>query len=222
MQAWTEFDAGIRAFALHRPNNKRVARIVKMLNRGNIKHFFEYSDADNDIHPKRGFKLINRNFRVDSRRPVRREAQRIRRNPLQETVQEKLHKMSLSRDPLHATSGKPGSLGSYITIKVNPSAIHICIKKGVQEQALKMLADRIVEHAKGGPTRIILKQSQRGKYSYSEWISTKSLASMTAQTLFERLLKQTKNRTKYVNIILRQQHMGGAIHDRIAKSESLV
>ena len=108
----------------------------------------------------------------------------------------------------------------YITIKVNPSAIHICIKKGVQEQALRMLADRIVEHAKGGPTRIVLKQSARWKYSYSEWVSTKSLTAMTTATLFDRLLKQTKNRTKYVNIIIRQQHLGGAIHDRIAKSES--
>ena len=92
----------------------------------------------------------------------------------------------------------------------------------VQEQALKLLAERILEHAKSGPTRIILKQSQRGKYSYSEWISTKALSSMSVSDLYERLLKQTKNRTKYVNIVLRQQHRGGAIHDRIKKNESLL
>lgn len=141
---------------------------------------------------------------------------------MQETAEEKLHKLSVKNDPLHTISGKSGSLGSYITIKVNPSAIHICIKKGVQEQALKLLSDRILEHAKSGPTRIVLKQSQRGKYSYSEWISTKSLSKLDPNALFQRLLKQTKNRTRYVNIILRQQHIGGAIHDRIEKSESLV
>ena len=141
---------------------------------------------------------------------------------MQETVEEKLHKLSMKNAPLHDTSGKSGSLGSYITIKVNPSAIHICIKKGVQEQALKLLSDRIMEHAKSGPTRIVLKQSRRGKYSYSDWISTKSLAKMDVNILFQRLLKQTKNRTRYVNMILRQQHVGGAIHDRIQKSESLV
>ena len=205
------------------PNNKRVRRIHNIIARGNVQHFFEYNDGTRQIHARhRGFKLINHNFRNNRRGPGRGEVQRVPRDMMQETVEEKLHKLSMKNDPLHDTSGKSGSLGSYITIKVNPSAIHICIKKGVQEQALKLLSDRIMEHAKSGPTRIVLKQSLRGKYSYSEWISTKSLAKMDVNILFQRLLKQTKNRTRYVNMILRQQHVGGAIHDRIQKSESLV
>ena len=85
-----------------------------------------------------------------------------------------------------------------------------------------MLAERILEHAKSGPTRIVLKRTVRGKYTYSEWISTKALASMDVQALLARFLKQTRNRKKYITLILKQQHMGGAIHTRIKNTQSLV
>ena len=85
-----------------------------------------------------------------------------------------------------------------------------------------MLADRIIEHAKGGPTRIVLKRTVKGKYIYSEWISTKSLAKMDGNILFERFMKQTKKRTRYVTIILKQKHLGGAIHERIQKGQTLI
>ena len=118
--------------------------------------------------------------------------------------------------------GETGSLGSRIQVKVMPSVIYICIKKGVQEAALKMLADRIVEHAKTAPTRVLLKRSHKGKYSYSEFISTKALSALSVQDLTARLLKATRNRTKYITLALKQQRVGGAIHDRIRKSRSLI
>jgi hypothetical protein len=222
-QTWAAWEDTVERHYQAHPNNKRLKRIHNIIARGSVQHFFEYNDGTQRIHSRhRGFKLINHNFRNNRRGSGRGELQRVRRDMMQETAEEKLHNLSMKNDPLHNISGKPGSLGSYISIKVNPSAIHICIKKGVQVQALKLLADRIMEHSKSGPTRIVLKQTQRGKYRKEEWITAKSLASMDVNALFERLLKQTKNRTRYVNLILHQEHVGGAIHDRIEKSESLV
>ena len=223
-QAWTAWQNNNQAAYLLAPNNKRLRRIHNIVNRGNVEHFFEYNDGTQHIHSKyRGFKLINHNFRDNRRGSGRREVQRVPRDMMQETVEEKLHNLSTNNDPLHSISGKSGSLGNYISVKVNPSAIHICIKKGVQEQALKLLADRIMEHSKSGPTRIVLKQrDKRGKYRKEDWITAKSLAKMDVNILFQRLLEQTKNRTRYVNLILHQEHVGGAIHDRIENSESLV
>jgi len=163
------------------------------------------------------------NWQEDARRGSRiAEVHRILRNPLQDSAEDKVNQLSKRHDLLHDTPGMRGTLGSFITVKVNPSNIHICVKKGVQEQALQMLSQRILEHAKSGPTRLVLKRSQRGKYIYSEWISTKALAGMDVQALLDRLLKQTRTRKKYITFILKQQHVGGAIHTRIQKGRTLL
>jgi hypothetical protein len=189
------------------------------------KRFYEYNDIDNRIHPRftNPLQVINRKALLRSRRGRSyREVHSVYRDATQQSAEDKLLMVSRMNDPLHDVIGKDGSLGSYIKIKVNPSTIHICIKKNVQEKALRMLADRIIEHAKGGPTRIVLKRTVKGKYIYSEWISTKSLAKMDGKILFERFMKQTKKRTRYVTIILKQKHFGGAIHERIEKGQSLI
>ena len=88
--------------------------------------------------------------------------------------------------------------------------------------ALRKLAERILEHARGGPTRIILKRSQKGKYASSEWISSQALSKIDVQGLLDRLLVQTKQRKKYVNLLIKQHFLGGSIHDLVKISETLV
>ena len=195
-----------------------------MIHRGNEQHFFEYVDGPQPIVQIHFPQLVNMNWRDDARnaRGRRIETHRIFRDPMEDTVEHRVYEMSRINDPLHTTAGRPASLGSYIQLKVNPSAIHICIKKNVQEKALQMLSDLIMKHNKTGPTRIVLKRTEKGRFVYSEWISTAALSKINSATLFDRLLKQTKNRTKYVYIILRQKHVGGAIHDRVKESESLL
>jgi hypothetical protein len=138
------------------------------------------------------------------------------------SAEQKLRNVSRARDPLFGISGMGGGLGSFIELKVQPRVIYICIKKRVQQKALKMLAERIIQHAKGAPTRIILRRSHKGKYTYGEWASTKALSKMDAKALYDRLIKATKKRTKYITLILKQKRVGGAIHEAIKKTRSLI
>ena len=83
-----------------------------------------------------------------------------------------------------------------------------------------MLCERIIEHAKSNPTSMDIKRSKNNKYHYEKLLSV--LSSLTVDQLYERLIQQTKNRKKYVTLILHHQNTGGAIHDRLKASEHLL
>ena len=204
--AWQHWAEGINRSHHQNPERKSLARVYKMIQRGNHEKFFQYHDTIEAIRPRLGRSIV----RVQ---PTGEEVHRVLRNPLEDTVDEKVHRMSVLTNPLHNVSGYANSLGSYVQFKVNPRAIHICIKKGVQDDALKLLSERIIEHAKSGATRIVLKRTDRGRYVYDDWISAKALSSMDQDTLFQRLAKLAKKYKNYVNIILYMKHTG-VLHSR--------
>ena len=223
--AWAQWEDAQRAGYAADPD--RFRRNYNRIRHNIHKSFYQYNDTAliPGIEPRftHAMRVVNPNFLVETRRGrARKEVHQVYRDATQESVEERLNKLSRKRDPLHDVVGDTGSLGSRIQIKVMPSVIYICIKKAVQEEALKLLADRIMEHTKTAPTRILLKRSSKGKYSYTEWISTKAMGTLTIQDLVARLLKATRNRTKYITLALKQQRVGGAIHDRIRKSRTLI
>ena len=127
-----------------------------------------------------------------------------------------------SQYPLGSVHGKSANLGEYITMKILPSSIYIHIKKGVQVNALKKLAKRILEHRGNIPTRLIVKRSRKGRFANSAWINASEFAKMQSDKLYERLLKLTKQRKISVTIIVKQNNLGGAIHDLWDNNHSLL
>jgi len=125
-------------------------------------------------------------------------------------------------EPLERIRGVPASLGEYILMKILPSALHIHIKKGVQDNALRLLAQRIIEHRADNTTRILLKRTRKGTFSYSQWINSSEMAKLTVQSLYERLLKITAGRKKSVTLVVRQSLRGGSIHELWDSHHSLL
>ena len=74
---------------------------------------------------------------------------------------EDIHLVSRYVDPLHGVTGKPGKIGSYISLKSHPSVTHICIKHGVQNRALSLLAERLIFESRTHPARILIKKRRK-------------------------------------------------------------
>jgi hypothetical protein len=124
--------------------------------------------------------------------------------------------------PLERIKGVAANLGEYITLKILPSALHIHIKKGVQDRALRLLAQRIIEHRADNTTRILLKRTRKGTFSYSQWINSAEMSKLNIQSMYERLLKITGGRKKSVTLVVRQSLRGGSIHEMWDTHHSLL
>jgi len=174
------------------------------------KHFFQYNEFLDLIEPKER--------RIVHHAPVGHPAAEIHQlqpHPLES-------KEIAEGEPLEKIRGVPANLGEYITLKILPQALHIHIKKGVQDNAIRLLAQRIVEHRADNTTRILLKRTRKGTFSYSQWINSTDMAKLTVQAMYEKLLKITGGRKKSVTIVVRQSIRGGSIHERWDRHRSLL
>ena len=88
-------------------------------------------------------------------------------------------------------------------MKILPSVIHICIKKGVQNKALEMLAERIVGSARENPSHIVLKRKKTGKFTYTTIYETKTLSAASIEDVYKKLLMLVKKHKKYIHLILK-------------------
>lgn len=124
--------------------------------------------------------------------------------------------------PFGKAHGKDARIGEYIDLKIAPKTLYIHIKRGVQDMALEILAERIIEHSKQGETRIMRKHNRKGKFSYKIWVSTKEMKTLDKHGLLEKLLNLTKERTRSVTILVRQKIIRSSIHDIVDTSFSLL
>jgi ribosomal protein L28 len=125
--------------------------------------------------------------------------------------------------PFGKVHGKHANIGQFIDLKLVPKMIYIHIKRGVPEYALDLLVKRILEHADDAPTRILRKQSKKGKWSYRTWISTPAMKTLGQQGLLEKILKITRHMKRSVTIVIRQKMKDyGKVHEIWDSSFSLL
>jgi hypothetical protein len=132
-----------------------------------------------------------------------------------------LEQISRQKDSLHGVSGIPARLGSYIVLKSSPNISHIVIKKGVQQLALKRLSQHIIGEAKEHPTRLRIKRTKKGKYSYDNLFSAMVLRGLTVEHLIEKLKQLMKRRTE-LHILLQPLQPGGKMYKMISQGISLI
>jgi hypothetical protein len=119
--------------------------------------------------------------------------------------------------------GDAATIGEFIKLDIAPRILHIRIFGGITEKALSILSERLVEHIKSGATKIMLKRSvKKGTFAYSNWLTVKDLEKMTLQQLLSRLLALTKQGTKTVQLIVRQNIERGYIQDLWQRKHSLL
>lgn len=137
---------------------------------------------------------------------------------IEDTQLERLDK----QQPLGRFPGTKVSLGTHISLKLQPAVVYCHITKGVQKAALQILAHRIVEHALGTDTRILMQHGPSGKYKYYLWLSTKEMKELDVENFLERLVRITKQRTRAVTIIVKQSIVHGTIHEVFSRKFSLL
>ena len=139
--------------------------------------------------------------------------------------QEMARKKSVKNDDwskIHQRA-QQAQIGEYISLSILPAVLFINIRKAVQITALQIIVKRIVEHATGVPTRILLKKSIRtGKYTYKPWISSKELDRMGESGLFSRFISATNNRRRGISIIVRQNIARGKLQRLFERTHSLL
>ena len=125
--------------------------------------------------------------------------------------------------PFGKVHGRSSNIGAFIDLKMVPKMLYIHIKRGAPEYAFDVLVKRLIEHARESPTRILKKQSKKGKFSYRTWISTKIMSTITEQQLADKLIKLTKNRTISSTIVVRQKMKSfGHVHSVWEENFSLL
>lgn len=167
-----------------------------------IPHWLEYipqTQRIEAIHRREvSFRPVGRGGRVRSRWL---EEHQLKPSPFEKTRNfEDIHTVSRLMDPLHDIPGSLDKIGSYISFKKQPQATHICIKKGVQKKALFMLAERIVSENKFVPARLLIKRRVKGRYRFQRLVTSKKLASTTAEVLAKVFSMLMKKRAKYITL----------------------
>lgn len=109
--------------------------------------------------------------------------------------------------------GQQARLGEYISMNILPAMLYITIRKSVQIEALRILCQRLIQHARGAATKIMLKHSPKsGKFSYRNWISTSIMAHLEVDGLLRKFLNVSNDRRKTLQILVRQNIAKGQIH----------
>jgi hypothetical protein len=136
-------------------------------------------------------------------------------NPLQIDKERTYMERATQQEPLGEISSNAQSamLGPNISMKILPAVIYIHIKKGVQQYALQILAKQLIKHARGVPTRMLVKQNVRGKFAYNDFLTTKVMSTLDDNSLYERLLSKTKDRKRAVTLVIRQKLREGHLHE---------
>ena len=209
-EAWDNFEA--------RPDHSRAMR--DLIHAGLHKEFHFVNPLTYDIEHRERRTIRFQKRDVHSRIE---EIHELRHHPMRRILEDtRLEKLSVLRDSTHALAGISADLGRFISMKSLPSATDICIKRGVQRHALRILAQRILEQHGENPTRILLKRTKKGKYIYTEIISRKALSSMTLEQLASKIINLVASRKNYTHLIVRPVYRGGRIHDRIKSNFTLL
>ena len=151
------------------------------------------------------------------------EVHQLRYHPMRKVLEDsRLEELSKQRDPLHDVRGSRGSLGRYIAMKTQPVATDVVIRRGVQKSALRILAERILDQHAENKTRLLLKRSKKGKYTYTEYVSRKMMDKITVDALTEKLFKLVASRKRFTHIIIKPVSQGGKIYERLRTTFTLL
>ena len=195
--------------------------IQKLFESNQWKKYYEYNDHLNRIQP-----VLNYGYnRLEEKKHYRFSRRGRSAQPrFQEQVRLQYHpETHLRKRALQASKqyddfrrvherSQQTQVGEYISLNILPAMLYITIRKGVQIAALKILCERLATHCQGQPTRILLKHSPKsGKFTYTPWLSSKVLESLDAHGLFVRFINRSKDRTKTLQIIVRQNIATGKI-----------
>ena len=198
-------------------------QIQKLFESNEWKKYYEYNDHLNRIQP-----VLNYGFnRLEEKRHYRFSRRGRSTQPrFQEQVRLQYHpETHLKKRALQASKqyddfrrvherSQQTQVGEYISLNILPAMLYITIRKGVQIAALKILCERLATHCQGQPTRILLKHSPKsGKFTYTPWLSSKVLETLDAHGLFVRFINRSKDRTKTLQIIVRQNIATGKIQE---------
>ena len=197
--------------------------IQKLFESNEWKKYYEYNDHLNRIQP-----VLNYGYnRLEEKKHYRFSRRGRSTQPrFQEQVRLQYHpETHLRKRALQASKqyddfrrvherSQQTQVGEYISLNILPAMLYITIRKGVQIAALKILCERLAVHCQGQPTRILLKHSPKsGKFTYTPWLSSKVLESLDAHGLFVRFINRSKDRTKTLQIIVRQNIANGKIQE---------
>ena len=207
------------AFEILKQQNKSAA-VRAVFDRGDERNFWKWND-----HVGRLERVENRRVR-HLNNGIRRGMQEIsvlKPHPMYSRVQEQLLQKSEREQPLGSVhGGKPAMIGDSIQLKLLPATIYIHIDKKCPRAALQILCQRIVEHSKAAPTRILVKHGRKGKFSYRVWISTTVMKGMTDALFCEKLLILTKDGLRAQTLVLRQHIRRAHMHELLDRNNSLL
>ena len=213
-------DTAWNAFEARTDHNTTLTRIIRA---NQHKRFLQWNPYLQVVEPIIRHRVLFKPRRPNSGIYAREEIHEMRYHPLRKLMEDRqLELLSKNRDPLHDVPGERANLGSFISMKSTPSTTDVVIRKGVQKKALYILAQHIKNQHEEVPTRVLVKRTKKGKYTFGELLSRKALSKMLVKTLAEKLHKLVKKTKKHVHLLLKASQQGGKIHEMIASNMSLL
>jgi hypothetical protein len=194
------------------------------------RNFYEYKATTGEIVPKFQHHYVATTVQQPRRRRGRLSRSRVEevayRRPHPHTEHQDETLSNLFRQHVFARTNdrsEQARIGEYVQLDIAPQVLYIKVAKGAQEEAIRILTSRLYEHIQSAVTRLFLKQSTRtGRYTYSLWLSARTLQAMSESDLFERIRKITKGMTKPVTIIVKQNISSGSIQELWSKKHTLL
>ena len=136
--------------------------------------------------------------------------------------QARLNALGRSMDPFHGMPGTRASLGNDISLRSIPEITEVVVKRTVSKMAVRLLVEHIKQQHIEHPTRILVKRTRKGKFTYSTLVTRKQVGEMHVDSIVEKIWKLAKRQRKYLHLILKPNQQGGKIHDIMKNSFSLI
>ena len=207
------------AFEKHRHH-----RAVRALINADVhKNFYFVNPITHAVEPthRRTVHFLKRE--VNSRRGIPLEVHKLKINPAQRAMdQSRLDALSRTHDPLYDVPGARGSLGRFISMKTQPAATDVVIRRAVQKKAVRILAEHVLRQHAVNRTAIYTKRSNKGRFTFTVFASPKYLDNVVVADLTAKLLKAAKSRKKYLHIVIRPSRPGGQLHDIVKSNFTLL
>ena len=189
---------------LGRDHPKKLQHAIRqMRDRGTLGHYYYYDPQSREIEHIRRTKMVFRRRRKDRRGQGQyiEELHRYVSHPEHSMFQKRqIDLLSENKDPLHNITGTLNeSFGGFIEMKENPNVIHICVKNGVQKQAMRLLSEKIFSHR---PCDLYLQVYMKKRKTFRLLVADKHFEKHKIATISVLLFKKL-GRKKYIHLMLK-------------------
>ena len=89
-------------------------------------------------------------------------------------------------------------------------------------RALEILVERVIEQHRTHPTRILVRRTRKGKFSYREVVSRKQMGTLSVKAIAEKLLKLVRKMKNYTHLVIKPIRKGGTIYQKIKTAFTLL